>query len=61
LELANREREENGLPLFTIDFNLVKLARVKSEEMFTDNYFSHISPVHGSMLDMLRVMEYLAG
>lgn len=53
-QLANQERLKAGLPEFSLDPRLTELARIKSKELFKENYFSHISPVHGSALDMER-------
>ncbi|MCL6559832.1 MAG: CAP domain-containing protein [Firmicutes bacterium] len=52
--LINRERIRAGLKMLSLDPRLVDLARLKSEEMFKNNYFSHISPVYGTALDMVK-------
>lgn len=54
LDLVNRERTNYGLHVLSNDFRLVELARLKSEEMFMSNYFNHISPIHGTALDMKK-------
>lgn len=54
LDIVNRERTKNGLPVLSIDFRLVELARLKSEEMFINHYFNHISPTLGTALDMKK-------
>lgn len=51
---VNEERARCGLLLFSMDCNLVRLARMKSNEMFDENYFSHISPAYGTALDMIK-------
>lgn len=51
---VNEERAKSGLSLLSIDQKLVRLARLKSEEMFEVNYFSHISPTYGTALDMIK-------
>lgn len=53
-QLTNQERIKAGLPGLSLDLRLVELARLKSSEMFEENYFSHISPVYGTALDMIR-------
>lgn len=42
------------LPQLYLEPGLVNLARIKSNEMFAQNYFSHISPVYGTPFDMLK-------
>jgi len=54
LDLVNQERIKAGLPAFTVDMRLVNLARLKSQDMYQNNYFSHTSPTYGSALDMER-------
>ncbi len=54
LDLVNQERIKAGLPAFSVDSRLVELARVKSRDMYENNYFSHTSPTHGSPYDMER-------
>lgn len=51
---VNEERARFSLPPLSINQKLVKLARIKSCEMFHENYFSHISPVYGTPLDMIK-------
>lgn len=52
LDLVNQERTKAGLQPFTVDSKLVELARMKSQDMYQKNYFSHTSPTYGSALDM---------
>ncbi|RXT08163.1 CAP domain-containing protein [Ammoniphilus sp. CFH 90114] len=54
LTLVNQERQRNGLSALTAHPELTRLARVKSQDMITGNYFSHQSPTHGSPFDMIR-------
>lgn len=54
LRKANEERIKYGLPQFSINLKLVELARIKSNEMFEENYFGHISPTYGTALDMIK-------
>lgn len=52
--LANQERLKAGLPALQLDLRLVGLARLKSEDMFKRNYFSHVSPEYGTPLNMIK-------
>ncbi|WP_428910084.1 CAP domain-containing protein [Niallia sp. Krafla_26] len=54
VELTNQERAKNGLPALTLDVELSKVAREKSNDMRTKNYFSHNSPTYGSPFDMMK-------
>jgi len=54
VELVNRERTSRGLSPLTLNPELARVARIKSEDMYRNNYFSHQSPVYGSPFDMLR-------
>jgi uncharacterized YkwD family protein len=54
VELTNVERQKAGLNVLQIDTNLSKVARLKSEDMLKNNYFSHTSPTYGSPFDMMR-------
>jgi uncharacterized YkwD family protein len=53
VNLVNRERTANGLSALQVDTQLVQLARMKSQDMITNNYFSHTSPTYGSPFQML--------
>lgn len=52
--LINQERASQGLKPLQIDLTLVKLARLKSQDMIDKNYFSHQSPTYGSPFDMMK-------
>lgn len=52
--LINKQRTNNGLPALKIDNEVQKVARIKAEDMVTNNYFSHQSPTYGSPFDMLK-------
>ena len=43
-----------GLAPLQVDMELVRLARLKSQDMIEHNYFSHQSPTYGSPFDMMR-------
>ncbi|MBP2072953.1 CAP domain-containing protein [Thermoanaerobacterium butyriciformans] len=54
VDLINKERTSRGLSPLTIDENLSKVARIKAEDMKSNNYFSHTSPTYGSPFDMMK-------
>ena len=54
VDLTNAEREKHGLAPFQIDETLSKVARVKSQDMADNNYFSHQSPTYGSPFEMMQ-------
>lgn len=54
VRLVNIEREKAGLSPFTSSSELSKVARMKSEDMARNNYFSHTSPTYGSPFDMMK-------
>lgn len=53
-DLVNQERVKAGLRAFAVDSGLVNLARLKSQDMYENNYFSHTSPTYGTPLQMER-------
>ncbi|MDI6601144.1 MAG: CAP domain-containing protein [Thermoanaerobacteraceae bacterium] len=57
LQLINSEREKLGVDKLTMDENLAKLARLKSEDMAKNNYFNHESPTYGSPFEMMKDNE----
>lgn len=44
LLVTNKERQENGLPVLTLDPKLSDAAAKKAEDMFAQNYWAHNSP-----------------
>lgn len=52
--LVNAERAKVGASALTINTQLTKLARMKSQDMIDNNYFSHTSPTYGSPFDMMN-------
>lgn len=54
LNLVNAERTSRGLNPLQVDPQLVKLARLKSQDMINKGYFSHQSPTYGSPFEMMR-------
>ena len=53
-KLVNEQRTANGLAPLTLNTELSNVARVKSQDMHDNNYFSHTSPTYGSPFDMLK-------
>ena len=53
VELVNIERQKVGLSALTLDSAISNVARTKSKDMATNNYFAHQSPTYGSAGDML--------
>jgi uncharacterized protein YkwD len=57
--LTNQRRASQGLPPLQVNPSLVGLARLRSNEMATHNYFSHTSPVTGhdafSLMDLYGI------
>jgi len=54
LSLVNSARASAGLKPLQADLSLVKLARLKGQDMINKNYFSHTSPTYGSPFDMMK-------
>jgi len=54
IELVNAERAKIGLPALAADAELSRVARIKSQDMIANNYFSHTSPTYGSPFEMMR-------
>lgn len=54
VELTNVERAKQGLAPLTLDTELSKVARTKSQDMKNKNYFDHNSPTYGSPFDMMK-------
>lgn len=54
LDLVNQERMKVGLKALEPDMELVKLARMKAQDMIDKGYFAHQSPTYGSPFDMMK-------
>ena len=52
--LINQQRTNNGLSALKVDSEVQRVARIKAEDMVTNNHFSHTSPTYGSPFDMLK-------
>ena len=54
VELVNQERAKAGLAPLTVVPQLVEIARIKSRDMVTANYFGHNSPNFGSTFNLVK-------
>ncbi len=54
VRLVNVEREKAGLKALTHDWELSRVARIKSQDMKDNKYFSHTSPTYGSPFQMMK-------
>ncbi len=54
VRLVNVEREKAGLKSLTHDWELSRVARIKSQDMKDNRYFSHTSPTYGSPFQMMK-------
>jgi len=52
--MVNKARADAGVEPLQFDMNLVKVARLKAQDMVDKGYFSHQSPTYGSPFDMMR-------
>ena len=54
VRLVNVERSKQGLQPLTINWEVARVARYKSQDMINKNYFSHTSPTYGSPFNMME-------
>ena len=54
VRLVNEVRSANGLAPLTINWELSRVARYKSQDMKDKGYFSHTSPTYGTPFQMIR-------
>lgn len=54
VRLINKERTSRGLQALTVNWELARVARYKSQDMIDKNYFSHTSPTYGSPFTMMQ-------
>lgn len=54
VRLVNEIRKQNGLSELTSDWQLSRVARIKSEDMRDNKYFSHTSPTYGTPFQMIK-------
>src|SRR5690606_35572577 len=52
VSLVNQERQKQGLYPLKVNMELVKVTRIKAQDMIDKNYFDHHSPTSGSPADM---------
>jgi len=56
--LLNSDRARYNLPPLTIDPELCRIARIKSQDMRDNQYFAHTSPTYGDVRSMLKQFGY---
>ena len=54
VRLVNEVRAKNGLEPLTLNWELSRVARYKSQDMKDKGYFSHTSPTFGTPFQMIR-------
>ena len=54
IRLVNEIRVKNGLKELTYDWQVSRVARIKSQDMKDNKYFAHNSPVYGTPFQMLK-------
>ncbi|HHT83927.1 MAG: SafA/ExsA family spore coat assembly protein [Christensenellales bacterium] len=54
VRLTNLERTKRGLQPLSVNWEVARVARIKSQDMINNHYFSHNSPVYGSPFKMLE-------
>jgi len=52
--LVNVERSKQGLRALTMNWELSRVARYKSQDMIDKNYFAHNSPTYGTPFQMMQ-------
>jgi len=53
-DLINKQREANGLSALKINSEVQRVARIKAQDMVSNNYFSHNSQIYGTPFEMLQ-------
>ena len=54
IALVNEYRRANGLSELSYDWELSRVARIKSQDMKDSGYFAHNSPTYGSPFSMMK-------
>ena len=54
VRLVNAVRAENGLRPLSVNWELARVARYKSQDMAEKGYFAHESPTYGSPFQMMQ-------
>ncbi len=57
VDLVNQIRKNHGLNPLTVNWQLSRVARYKSQDMLDKKYFSHTSPTYGSPFDMIKAFN----
>ena len=52
--LINQQRANNGLSALKVDSELQRVARIKAQDMVSNNYFAHESPTYGTPFNMMK-------
>lgn len=55
---TNTQRAQNGLPPLTENFRLNNSARMKTDDMFAEQYFEHVSPSGTDVSDLAQNAGY---
>lgn len=53
-DLINKQRTNNGLKALKEDTEVQRVARIKAQDMVSNNYFAHESPTYGTPFQMLK-------
>lgn len=54
VKFTNNERAKHGLAPLEVHDELMNSAQIKSDDMSTNDYFSHQSPTYGSPFDLMK-------
>lgn len=54
IDLVNVQRKNYGLSELKANWELSRVARIKSQDMRDNGYFSHTSPIYGSPFTMIK-------
>lgn len=54
IRLVNVERQKAGLKPLTQNWELSRVARIKSQDMMNNKYFNHNSPTYGTPFNMMK-------
>ena len=57
LDAINQQRQQSDLPFTTLDHRLTEIARARSLDMATNNYFGHTTPDGSTVFPMLRARD----
>lgn len=54
LKLVNAERAKVKVPPLKLNLEVTKVAQIKAQDMYDNDYFAHKSPTYGSAFEMLK-------